>query len=101
MPLTNPAWQWNPRLASATVGGRPLTRGDTGLPVQIMRQNFERVGFERTLEPQDFFGDSTVNIIRAFEELYGLPDNGGLADKAALEMLEDVIAVEVLAKACV
>ena len=41
MPLTNPNWQWNPRLASATVGGQPLKRGDTGLPVRIMRQNFE------------------------------------------------------------
>lgn len=91
MPLTNPAWQWNGRLASATVGGRPLNYGDSGPPVQILRGVLERMGFERTLEPVDFYGDSTRNLIRAFEELYELPDNGGAAGKLVLETLDDIL----------
>jgi hypothetical protein len=61
MPLTNSAWEKNLRLQTAANGGNSLRKGDAGTHVAILRKNLEAVGFERSLEPTNFYGASTAD----------------------------------------
>jgi peptidoglycan hydrolase-like protein with peptidoglycan-binding domain len=91
MPLTNPAWEKNFRLQAATTGGNPVPKGDRGTHVAILRKNLEAVGFERTLEPIDFYGASTTGMIRDFRQIYNVPGNSELVDKRVLETIDAIL----------
>ncbi len=94
MPLTNPLWKGSFRLQAATAGGNPLKQGETGAHVDLLRQALEWAGFERTLEPMDFYGLYTAAMVADFREIYGISGDAGtrkVADKAMLEMLDSVL----------
>jgi len=91
MPLTNSAWGKNFRLQAATTGGNPVPKGDRGSHIAILRQNLEAVGFERTLEPIDFYGASTAGMIRDFRQIYNVPGNSELVDKQVLETIDAIL----------
>jgi hypothetical protein len=91
MPLTNSAWEKNFRLQAATTGGNPVPKGDRGRHVAILRKNLEAVGFERSLEPSDFYGPSTADMIRDFRLIYDVPGKSELVDKALLETLDAIL----------
>src|SRR5262249_28068189 len=91
MPLTNSAWGKNFRLQAATTGGNPVAKGDRGLHIAILRNALEAVGFERTLEPTDFYGASTAGIIRDFRQIYNVPGKSELVDKPVLETIDAIL----------
>lgn len=94
MPLTHAAWKRNFRLQAATTGGNPVKQGETGVHVEVLRGVLEGMGFERTLEPRNFYGSSTAAIITDFRALYGIANGKGehgTADKLVLETLDGLL----------
>jgi peptidoglycan hydrolase-like protein with peptidoglycan-binding domain len=89
--LTNPTWVTNVILQAATAGGDPVRTGDVGPQVAILRKNLETIGFERTLEPIDFYGASTAGIIRDFRRIYNVPGKSELVDKPVLETIDAIL----------
>jgi hypothetical protein len=89
--LTSPAWERNFRLQAATTGGNPVPKGDRGRHIAILRKNLEAIGFERSLEPSDFYGPSMADMIRDFRLIYDVPGKSELVDKRVLETLDAIL----------
>ncbi|WP_249869613.1 peptidoglycan-binding protein [Oceanobacillus saliphilus] len=79
------------RAKIAQVLNPPYKNGDRGEPVIELKEKLVRLGFASWSNPSQIYGSVTRNVVRDFQEYYGLK-NDGIADQATLNKMDNVIS---------
>ena len=90
MALTNPLWRGDRQVANASVNAPALKLSAHGSGVAKLRTALRFAGFERTLDPEDLYGEQTRIQVQDFQSLYELKRDGE-AGRNTLQKLDDLL----------
>src|SRR5262245_20235276 len=92
MALTNAIWgvPSDPDIVQASTDAKPLTAGNSGRAVVLVKKALEQLGYERGLDKMDVFGPATATIVTDFQDLYNLPRTG-VVGRLTLETIDKLL----------